>query len=167
MKAQEFINEDGFTPAQQAAQRAGMGTKAWIGGPRAKSTPSGTKSSIALQAAQDIWNGYIEITQLSPTLSREEKKRAITRIVSKLAANFGLSLIGGVIGGILAGAISGPGMIAGFIGGTVGGALLQTAGEDSVEELAEYIVHVLYDQRQPANQRPVVPGTVKQPWERP
>jgi len=29
MRAQEFVNEDGFTPAQQAAQRAGMGTKAW------------------------------------------------------------------------------------------------------------------------------------------
>ena len=167
MKAQEFINEDGFTPAQQAAQQAGMGTKAWIGGPRAKSTPSGTKSSILLQAATEIWNGYTEITQLSPTLSREQKKRAITRIVSKLAANFGLALVGGVLGGILAGAVSGPGMIAGFIGGTVGGALLQTAGEDSVEEIAEYIVHVLYDQQQPANRRPVVPGTAKQPWERP
>jgi len=167
MRAQEFINEDGFTPAQQAAQRAGMGTKAWIGGPKAKSTSSGTKGSIVLQAAQDIWDGYIEITQLSPTLSRQEKKRAITRIVSKLAANFGLSLVGGIIGGILAGAISGPGMIPGFIGGTVGGALLQTAGEDSVEELAEYIVHTLYDQQQPANQRPVGPESGKQPWEHP
>jgi hypothetical protein len=58
-------------------------------------------------------------------------------------------------------------MIAGFIGGTVGGALLQTAGEDSVEELAEYIVHVLYDQSQPANQRPVGPETGKHPWEHP
>jgi hypothetical protein len=167
MRSQEFINEDGFTPAQQAAQRAGMGTQAWISGPGAKSIPSGTKSSILLQAATEIWNGYTEITQLSPTLSREQKKRAITRIVSKLAANFGLAFVGSVLGGILAGAVSGPGMIAGFIGGTVGGALLQTAGEDSVEELAEYIVHALYDQQQPANRRPVVPGTVKQPWERP
>ena len=33
MRAQEFMNEDGFTPAQQAAQRAGMGTKAWTKGP--------------------------------------------------------------------------------------------------------------------------------------
>ncbi len=167
MRSQEFINEDGFTPAQQAAQRAGMGTQAWISGPGAKSTPSGTKSSILLQAATEIWNGYTEITQLSPTLSREQKKRAITRIVSKLAANFGLAFVGSVLGGILAGAVSGPGMIAGFIGGTVGGALLQTAGEDSVEEIAEYIVRVLYDQQQPANRRPVVPGTAKQPWERP
>lgn len=167
MRAQEFVREDGFTPAQQAAQRAGMGTKAWVNGPPAKSNSSGTKSSILLQAAQDIWNGYIEITQLSPTLSREEKKRAITRIVSKLAANFGLSVVGGVLGGILAGAVSGPGMIPAFIGGTIGGALLQTAGEDSVEELAEYIVHVLYDQRQPANQRPAGPETGKHPWEHP
>jgi len=167
MRSQEFVKEDGFTPAQQAAQRAGMGSKAWIGGPKAKSTSSGTKGSILLQAATEIWNGYTEITQLSPTLSREQKKRAITRIVSKLAANFGLSLVGGIIGGILAGAVSGPGMIPAFIGGTIGGALLQTAGEDSVEEIAEYIVHVLYDQQQPANRRPVVPGSAKQPWERP
>ena len=33
MRAQEFVREDGFTPAQQAAQRAGMGTKAWAKGP--------------------------------------------------------------------------------------------------------------------------------------
>ena len=33
MRAQEFVKEDGFTPAQQAAQRAGMGTKAWVSGP--------------------------------------------------------------------------------------------------------------------------------------
>ena len=32
MRSQEFINEDGFTPAQQAAQRAGMGTTAWVKG---------------------------------------------------------------------------------------------------------------------------------------
>jgi hypothetical protein len=61
MRAQEFVKEDGFTPAQQAAQRAGMGTQAWISGPGAKSTPSGTKSSILLQAATEIWNGYTTI----------------------------------------------------------------------------------------------------------
>jgi len=167
MRAREFVQEDELTPAQQAAQRAGLGTKAWIGSSSAKSNSSGGKGSFLLQAAMEIWNGYIEITQLSPTLSREEKKRAITRIVSKLAANFGLAFVGSVLGAILAGAISGPGMIAGFIGGTVGGALLQAAGEDSVEEIAEYIVHVLYDQRQPANQRPVGTEAGKQPWEHP
>ena len=45
MRAQEFINEDGFTPAQQAAQRAGMGTKDWTKGP--PPTPL-TKKALAL-----------------------------------------------------------------------------------------------------------------------
>jgi hypothetical protein len=50
MRAQEFIREDTFTPAQQAAQRAGMGTKAWVGGP-----PPSPPPSIAKKLATKTW----------------------------------------------------------------------------------------------------------------
>jgi hypothetical protein len=36
MRAQEFINEDGFTPAQQAAQRAGLGRIGSLAEPSSK-----------------------------------------------------------------------------------------------------------------------------------
>ena len=50
MRAREFVREDGFTPAQQAAQRAGMGTKAWVNGP-----PPPPPPSMAKRVATKAW----------------------------------------------------------------------------------------------------------------
>jgi hypothetical protein len=57
MRAREFILEDGFTPAQQAAQRAGMGTKAWVKGPTlsARSKIPYVGAVLSVNDAIDRW----------------------------------------------------------------------------------------------------------------
>jgi len=57
MRAKEFVKEDGFTPAQQAAQRAGMGTKAWVGGPAlsARSKLPYVGAVLSVNDAIDRW----------------------------------------------------------------------------------------------------------------
>ena len=64
MRAQEFVREDGFTPTQQAAQRAGMGTKAWVGGP-----PPSPPPSLAKALSKKAWKA---LPYVGTALSVEE-----------------------------------------------------------------------------------------------
>jgi hypothetical protein len=168
MRAREFVREDGFTPAQQAAQRAGMGTKAWVMGPPALPAKPSVFSKVNNlgQAALAIYSGYEEIMALPPTLSTEAKTREITKIISRLSMEYGVGVVGYAIGACLAGAVSGNALV-GILGGAGGAILASYYTGDTVGEISEFIAHTLYDRKQPANRRPVVPGTVKQPWERP
>ena len=166
MRAKEFINEDGFTPAQQAAQRAGMGTKAWVMGPPAKpSSFNMNKVNNLAQAALAVYSGYEEIMALPPTLSREEKTREITKIISRLSMEFGVGVVGFAIGACLAGAVS-ANAIVGALGGAAGSILASYYTGDTVGEIAEFIAHTLYDQQPqplPADPR-TTQKKMKYPW---
>jgi len=184
MRAREFVREDGWGPAQQAAVRAGLPIKprppltpaqqaAVRAGLPIKGPPPAKPSSFNMnkvnnlaQAALAIYSGYEEIMALPPTLSREEKTREITKIISRLSMEWGVGVVGFAIGACLAGAVS-ANAIVGALGGAAGAMLASYYTGDTVGEISEFIAHVLYDRKQPANRRPVVPGTVKQPWERP
>ena len=184
MRAREFVREDGWGPAQQAAVRAGLPMNAPAGWgpaqqaavraglpikgppPAAPSAGHSGKRIALVGAAMMILDGYNEITSLPPTLSTEAKTREITRIISRLVAEFGIGWVGAGIGACLAGAVS-MNPIVTAIGGVGGAIAANSAAEDTVAELVKFIVHTLYDQRQPANQRPVGPETGKQPWDHP
>ena len=165
MRAQEFVREDGFTPAQQAAQRAGMGTKAWVNGPPAAPSFNWHKVGNLTQAALAVYSGYEEIMALPPTLSTEAKTREITKIISRLSMEFGVGFVGMAIGACLAGAVSGNALV-GMIGGGAGAMLASYYTGDTVSEIAEFIAHSLYDQQ--PQQLPADPRTtqkkMKQPW---
>ena len=183
MRAREFVREDGWGPAQQAAVRAGLPMNApagWgpaqqaavraglpiKGPPPAAPSFNWHKAGNLAQAALAVYGGYEEIMALPPTLSREEKTREITKIISRLSMEFGVGVVGFAIGACLAGAVS-ANAIVGALGGAAGAMLASYYTGDTVGEISEFIAHTLYDRKQPANRRPVVPGTVKQPWERP
>jgi hypothetical protein len=84
MRSQEFINEDGFTPAQQAAQRAGMGTKAWVNGP-----PPPPPPPLAKALAKKAWKALPYVgTALSveDAYDRWQKGDRTGAVISTLAA---------------------------------------------------------------------------------
>jgi hypothetical protein len=165
MRAQEFINEDGFTPAQQAAQRAGMGTKAWVNGPPAAPSFNWHKVGNLAQAAIAVYNGYEEIMALPPTLSTEAKTKEITKIISRLSMEFGVGFVGMAIGAYLAGVVSGNALV-GILGGATGAILASYYTGDTVGEISEFIAHTLYDQSPqplPADPR-TTQKKMKYPW---
>jgi hypothetical protein len=84
MRAKEFVREDGFTPAQQAAQRAGMGTKAWVNGP-----PPPPPPSLAKKLATKTWKALPYVgTALSveEAYDRWQKGDRTGAVISTLAA---------------------------------------------------------------------------------
>jgi hypothetical protein len=168
MRLHEFINEDGFTPAQQAAQRAGMGTKTWVNGPPAAPSFNWHKVGNLAQAALAVYSGYEEIMALPPTLSTEAKTREITKIISRLSMEYGVGVVGYAIGACLAGVVSGNALV-GILGGVGGAILASYYTGDTVGEISEFIAHTLYDQQPqplPADPR-TTQKKMKQPWDHP
>jgi hypothetical protein len=101
--------------------------------------------------AYTIWEGWQQINALPATLTPEQRKVEITKIISKLIAEFGTFWVGAIIGGALAGAISGPGAIIGFIGGGLASSYL--LGDD-VNLIVDKIVDKLYGQTPQTAQQP-------------
>jgi hypothetical protein len=91
--------------------------------------------------AVTVWEGWKQIQALPSTLTEQQRKAEITKIISKLVAEVGTFWVGAIIGGALAGAISGPGAIVGFIGG--GFAASYMLGDD-VNLIVDKIVDKLY-----------------------
>jgi hypothetical protein len=82
MRLHEFINEDGFTPAQQAAQQAGMGTKAWVNGPP-------TPPSMVKKLATKTWKAlpYVGAAMsVEEAYDRWQKGDRTGAVISTLAA---------------------------------------------------------------------------------
>ena len=138
MRAQEFVKEDGFTPAQQAAQRAGMGTKAWTKGPPPAPPPPLAKrmGKAALKYAPMVGTAM----SAAEAYDRWQAGDRTGAVISALAA-----------AGYL---VPGP-------GGWVLGGSLDMAGELRDAGL------VPDPFGSPANQRPVGPETGKHPWDHP
>ena len=162
MRAREFVREDGWGPAQQAAVREGLPIK---GPPPAKPSFNMNKVNNLGQAALAIYSGYEEIMALPPTLSTEAKTREITKIISRLSMEFGVGVVGYAIGACLAGAVSGNALV-GILGGVGGAILASYYTGDTVGEISEFIAHSLYDQQ--PQQLPADPRTtqkkMKYPW---
>jgi hypothetical protein len=137
MRAQEFVKEDGFTPAQQAAQRAGMGTKAWTKGPPPAPPPPLAKrmGKAALKYAPMVGTAMSAVE----AYDRWQAGDRTGAVISALAA-----------AGYL---VPGP-------GGWVLGGSLDMAGELRDAGLVQDPFGP------PANQRPVGPETGKHPWDR-
>ena len=84
MRAQEFVREDGFTPAQQAAQRAGIGTKAWVNGP-----PPPPPPSMAKKLATKTWKALPYVGAAMSVAEAYDRWQAGDRtgaVISTLAA---------------------------------------------------------------------------------
>jgi hypothetical protein len=116
--------------------------------------------------AVTAWEGWQQIKALPATLTEEQRKVEITKIISKLVAEIGTFWVGAVIGGAMAGAISGPGAIIGFIGGGLAANYL--LGDD-VNLIVDKIVDKLYgtapraaQQNQPATAQQNQPATAQQ-----
>ena len=137
MRAEEFIKEDTFTPAQQAAQRAGMGTKAWTKGPPPAPPPPLAKrmGKAALKYAPMVGTAMSAVE----AYDRWQAGDRTGAVISALAA-----------AGYL---VPGP-------GGWVLGGSLDMAGELRDAGLVQDPFGP------PANQRPVGPETGKHPWDR-
>ena len=91
--------------------------------------------------AYSVWDGWQQIKALPSTLTDQQRRAEITKIISKLIAEFGTFWVGAIIGGALAGAVSGPGAIIGFIGGGLAANYL--LGDD-VNLIVDKIVDKLY-----------------------
>jgi hypothetical protein len=84
MRAEEFIKEDTFTPAQQAAQRAGMGTKAWVNGP-----PPSPPPSMVKKLATKTWKAlpYVGAAMsVEDAIERWQKGDRTGAVISTLSA---------------------------------------------------------------------------------
>lgn len=81
------------------------------------------KVALPVNAALTIYEAWDRLTNLPPNMTPEQTKIEVTKVITKLVADFGLFWVGSIIGGAIAGAITGPGAIAGFIVGGVGGGL--------------------------------------------
>jgi hypothetical protein len=108
--------------------------------------------------AVSVWDGWQQIQALPSTLTEQQRKVEITKIISKLIAEFGTFWVGAIIGGALAGAVSGPGAIVGFIGGGLAANYL--LGND-VNLIVDKIVDKLYGSSASAS-RPTQPATAQQ-----
>lgn len=108
---------------------------------------------MTVSAAVEIKRGYDQIQALSPNLTEQQHKQEVTKIVTKLIAEFGLVWVSAYIGALLAGTAATavlPGLgtvavgIVGFIGGAAAGvAALNFAGE-TVEQIVEKLVDAYY-----------------------
>ena len=101
----------------------------------------GSKLILPAGAAITIWDGWTQINELPPDLTKQQKKEEITKIISKLVAEYGTFWVGGIIGGAIAGAIFAPSALAGFIGG---GLAADYYLSDDVDGIVDKIVEHLY-----------------------
>jgi hypothetical protein len=108
-----------------------------------KGTASKAANKLAgpLLIATYIWQGYQEITALPTSLSKEQYRSAVAKIITKMIADYGLFAVGTALGGIIGGAVAGPGAIVGIL---TGGIAAEYLLGDSVDEIVEKIVDALY-----------------------
>lgn len=93
-----------------------------------------------------IWDAWEQITALPRSLTKQEAEIEITKIVSKLVAEYGMLSVGATLGAILAGVYTGP--FAPFVAGVgaVGGAITaEYMLGDDVEAIVDKIVDYLYE----------------------
>lgn len=143
----------GYTTITEAAATAnipglvdtGANLSAW-----SKIKLAGSKVLGIGAIAYTVWEGWQQIQKLSPTLTEQQRKAEITKIISKLIAEVGTFWVGAIIGGALAGALTGPGAIVGFIGG--GFAASYLLGDD-VNLIVDKIVDKLYGTTPTQNQQ--------------
>ena len=122
----------------------------------------GSKLVLPISAAISIWDGWTQIDELPPDLTKQQKKEEITKIITKLVAEYGTFWVGGVIGGAIAGAFFTPAALAGFIGG--GLAADYYLGDD-VDSIVDKIVEHLY--ADDIDSPKVSPQTTVKPTEKP
>lgn len=94
--------------------------------------------------AYESWNAYQDIKALPADLTPRQRKSAIAKIIGKLVASIGLIWAGAAIGTLLGTAVPGPGWLVGFLGGLIGGIAAELMFGNSVDELVENIIDVLY-----------------------
>lgn len=100
-----------------------------------------SKAAFPVAAGLAIWEGWTQIQELPPSLSDQQRRAEITKIISKLVAEFGTFYVGAIIGGAIGGLLGGVGAIPGFIAGGVASSIL--LGDD-VNAIVDKIVDYLY-----------------------
>ena len=111
----------------------------------------GTLGTIAKKSAgpiaiiTQIYSAYEQITKIPKETTHDQYVSQVTKIISKLVAEYGLFWVGTIIGGAIAGIFTGGvGTIAGAVAGGLGGLAAYALGADTVDELVEQIVDKLY-----------------------
>jgi uncharacterized protein (TIGR02594 family) len=98
-----------------------------------------------LGLAIGLWGIWSELQALDPNMKKGEYRQAVTQIVARAVASFGLMWVGAFLGAMVGGALGfGVGALPGFIAGLVGGAVADYALGDSVDELVNGVVDYLY-----------------------
>lgn len=106
-----------------------------------------SKVALPVAAGLAIWTGWTQIQELSPSLTDQQRRAEITKIISKLIAEFGTFYVGAIIGGKMGGVLGGVGAIPGFIAGGIASSYL--LGND-VNSIVDSIVNYLYKDNDPA-----------------
>jgi outer membrane lipoprotein SlyB len=111
-----------------------------------------SKAAFPVAAAATVWEGWQQIQALPPVpaITQEDRNKEITKIISKLIAEFGTFWVGGIIGGAMGGVLGGVGAIPGFI---LGGCASQYLLGDDVNSIVDKIVEFLH-KKDDANTQP-------------
>ena len=102
------------------------------------------KAALPLTAIYSIWDGYTQIKALDTNMPQDQYRAAVSKIVARLVAEYGLFWVGSILGAGIAGAISGPGALVGFVAGGAGGLAANYVLGDSVGAITDQIVDYFY-----------------------
>jgi len=91
--------------------------------------------------AYGLYQGWQEFKAIPKNITRKQYASEVTKIVTRLVADYGVWAVGSAIGGILTGAISGPGALVGAI---VGGFASSYIIGDDVSSIVNVIVNKMY-----------------------
>ena len=128
------------TSAAASAAQPSVSSKVLKGGKNLLS-----KLALPIAAVAEIFEGYRQISALPTDMPRDQYRAKVTKIVARLAQDFGLFWVGAILGGALAGVFTGGvGSIVGFIAGGAGGIAASYLLGDSVGAISDQIVDKLY-----------------------
>lgn len=142
-----YITEQDVEPEWTTSDTVGLGANLGVGG------MSMTKGAVGKAAGKmatpvfiitEIYDAYKEISNIPTSTPRQQYVSQVTKIITKLVAEYGLFWVGSVMGAAIAGVFSGPGAIIGAIAGGIGGIAAYAIGGDHVDELVENIVDYFY-----------------------
>jgi hypothetical protein len=104
-----------------------------------------SKLALPIAAVVEIFEGYRQISALPTDMPRDQYRAKVTKIVARLAQDFGLFWVGAILGGALAGVFTGgAGSIVGFVAGGASGIAASYLLGDSVGAISDQIVDKLY-----------------------
>lgn len=149
---QQLLESFGYTKEE-------LDEAAWWDATKQAAGKVAAKVALPVNAALTIYEAWDALTHLPPNMTPEQTKIEVTKVLTKLVADFGLFWVGSIIGGAIAGAITGPGAVAGFIVGGVGGGIAASyLLGDKLDIIIDKAVEYLMKNKTPAAAPATQPG---------